>query len=122
MNQGHPDLGPNLVGTCLGPLIADVSTFDAVPDALSTSGPLDQAVHSFRHVPEEVGAVGPIETGDGIDVERNDVGSLDVGRIIAETRTRARSNPLVVSHALGEVEHDGTSRIGVAESPVLYCD
>ena len=65
------------------------------------AGPFDQAIDALGDIPEQLSAIGPVEAGDGIDVERNDVGPLHVLRVVIKARARASPLPVVVGDALG---------------------
>ncbi len=122
VNERHPDFRAHLLRRRLDPRIADVRTFDTVPDDLFATRPLHQSLDALRDELEFACHL-RLVMHDGIDVERGDVAALDVfGVILRMIAADAAAYVVVPCHALAEIQQHRTRGVGGAHPLIVAHD
>ncbi len=103
MDERHPDLSSDLLRSRFRCRVADSAAFDAIPGQLLAITPLQQPIHAVRDI-FELSTDSRIGVDCGIDIERSDIASLDIVRVILRMiPPYSPANIVVPRHALPEI-------------------
>ncbi len=104
VDQGHPHLRLDLLGSGFDLDVADPRAFDAVPNHFLAFGPSAEPLHAPGHVPQFARHGRPV-VHRRVDVERNNVASFDVlGIVLGVIGANPPAIPAVPGHTLAQVQ------------------